>query len=379
MKTVKKVLIFVLVMVMMFSMVACTANNNPSETKTVSPSETKTENSAPSESTKPDYATLRVGTLPFTGSVPFAYATQQGYFEEAGLNIEQYEFPTGAPMNEAFAAGQLDIAIIGLAGVISMSKGDAVCIYETNTASGGNGIYVRPDSPLAQASGQVNDYPNLKGSADLLEGITIIGQLATASQLMTIMYLEKFGLTQDDINFVNMDTGSDYQAFKTGEGDAVALMTPYTYQARDDGYVEIASFEDAADFVIPDTMLATKDIMASDRETVKAFLQVYMRAIDELNADPNMLFETSKQYFIDCGREYADEYITADLETRFPIDVDYMSQSDYVFGAGMWQVANLFVEAGKIDEANLHNVVDCLDTSLIEELTGLTVKVQTAG
>ena len=69
--------------------------------------------------------TVRVGTLPFAGSVPVAYALEQGYFDEAGITVEQYEFATGAPMNETFAAGQLDVAVIGLAGVVSMSAGNA--------------------------------------------------------------------------------------------------------------------------------------------------------------------------------------------------------------------------------------------------------------
>lgn len=71
-------------------------------------------------------------------------------------------------------------------------------------ASGGNGIYVRPDSPLAAVSGQCEGYPNLLGNAELLRGKTIIGNLGTSSQPQTILYLEHFGLTQDDINLVNM-------------------------------------------------------------------------------------------------------------------------------------------------------------------------------
>lgn len=330
-----------------------------------------------SDDTGSEKKTIRVGTLPFTGSVPVAYAIEKGYFEEAGLDVEQYEFATGAPMNEAFAAGQLDIAVIGLAGVISMSTGNAVCIYETNTASGGNGIFVRPDSPLAAVSGQCEGYPNLLGSTDLLRGITIIGNLGTSSQLQTILYLEHFGLTQDDINFVNMDTGADYQAFKSGEGDAVSLMTPYTYNAADDGYVQVCSFEDAADYVIPDTMLATKSFLESDRDTAKLFLEVYLKAVDELNADDDLMFNTSKEYFAACGREYGDDYVKRDLETRFLIDADYMSGENYCFGSGMWEVAKLFTESGKIEESNLHNVIDCLDTSLIQEITGLQIAVET--
>ena len=360
MKKAKRVFALVLALVMALSLLAGCGGSSGSGNE--SGSETKT---------------IRVGTLPFTGSVPVAYALEKGYFEEAGLEVEQYEFATGAPMNEAFAAGQLDIAVIGLAGVISMSTGNAVCIYETNTASGGNGIFTRPDSPLAQVSGQCEGYPNLLGSADLLKGTTIIGNLGTASQLQTILYLEHFGLTQDDINFVNMDTGADDQAFKSGEGDAVSLMTPYTYNAADDGYIQICSFEDAADYVIPDTMLATKSFMESDRDTAKLFLEVYLKAVDELNADDELMFTTSRDYFAACGREYGDDYVKRDLETRFLIDKDYMAQDGYCFGSGMWEVAKLFTDSGKIEESNLHNVIDCLDTSLIQEITGLQVAIET--
>ena len=47
------------------------------------------------------------------------------------------------------------------------------------------------------------------------------------------------------------------------------------------------------------------------------------------------------------------------------------------FGSGMWEVAKLFTESGKIEESNLHNVIDCLDTSLIQEITGLQIAVET--
>lgn len=307
---------------------------------------------------------IRVGTLPFAGSVPVAYALEQGYFTDAGLDVEQYEFATGAPMNEAFAAGQLDVAVIGLAGVISMSTGNAVCIYETNVASGGNGIFVREDSPLASE----------EITADALKGMNFIGQLATSSQLMVIQFLEKYGLSQDDVNFINMDSGADYQAFKSGEGDAVALMTPYAWNAEDEGYVCIYDFAEKSDYVVPDTMLATVSCMEKDRDTVKGFLEVYLKALEELSADEELMFNYSRDYYAACGREYSDEYVKKDLETRYLISKEKISQEGYIYGHGMWEVAKVFVEAGKIEEANLHNVTDCLDTSLLEEICGIQVE-----
>lgn len=325
-----------------------------------------------------DYCKLRVGILPFVGSVPVDYADKMGYFEDAGLDIELYSFATGAPLNEAFAAGQVDIAVIGLAGVITMANGTSHCIYETNTASGGNGVFVRPDSEIAKIQGECADYPELYGSEETLKGITILGQLATSSQLETIMYLDHFGLTQEDVNFVNIESGTDYQAFKSGEGDAVALMTPYTYQAIEDGYVCAAYFTDSSDYVVPDTMLATNEIMESDRETVKAFLEVYLRAVDELKADDQLMFDTAKQYYIESGKEYEDSNLTHDLEDRYLIGKEELSDPDYVYGAGMWEVGKLFFESGKIEEDNLPNIINSLDTSLINEIYGFDVAKQTA-
>jgi len=176
---------------------------------------------------------IKVGVMPYLGSVPVDYADKNGYFKDNGVNIEIYTFATGAPMNEAFAAGQIDVAVIGLAGVITMSTGTATCVLETNTASGGNGVYVRPDSDIAQIKGQVEGRPNILGNAETLIGKTFIGQLGTSSQLNIISYLEHFNLTEEDISFVNMDSGSDLQAFLAGEGDAVALAVPYSYQAEE--------------------------------------------------------------------------------------------------------------------------------------------------
>ena len=41
-------------------------------------------------------------------------AQELGYFEEAGLNVELLEFSDGSAMMEAFAAGELDVAMGGI-------------------------------------------------------------------------------------------------------------------------------------------------------------------------------------------------------------------------------------------------------------------------
>lgn len=319
---------------------------------------------------------VKVGVMPYLGSVPVDYAEQKGYFKDRGLNIEIYTFATGAPMNEAYAAGQIDVAVIGLAGVITMSTGTATCVLETNTASGGNGVFVRADSDIAQISGQVPGRPNIMGNGDVLKGKTFIGQLGTSSQLNVISYLEHFSLTEEDITFVNMDSGSDLQAFLAGEGDAVALAVPYSYQAEENGLICAADFEDSTSIMVPDVMLVKNELIDKRSEEIKQFVDAYLQAAEELNADPDLLYQTCKEFYKANGREYSDSNLTADLDCRKLIDKTYMEREGYTYGKGMWQVAQFFVKSGKIEEENLDNVLKSLNTDYIKDVTGVDVTVE---
>jgi NitT/TauT family transport system substrate-binding protein len=58
--------------------------------------------------------TIRVGTNLALGTmVPFV-ANEKGFFQQQGLHVNVVDFADGSPV-EAFASGQLDIALLGIA------------------------------------------------------------------------------------------------------------------------------------------------------------------------------------------------------------------------------------------------------------------------
>ena len=61
-------------------------------------------NSSNQEGSSENGEVLNVGTMALTCGVPVLYAEEQGYFEDAGLNVNIEIFATGAPINEAIAA-----------------------------------------------------------------------------------------------------------------------------------------------------------------------------------------------------------------------------------------------------------------------------------
>ncbi len=82
---------------------------------------------------------MRVGTQPSAVGVPVQYALDNGFFKEEGLEVDLQLFPTGAPINEAIAANNIDLAANGLASVFTLANGLCDWIGEGNSA-GGMGI-----------------------------------------------------------------------------------------------------------------------------------------------------------------------------------------------------------------------------------------------
>ena len=319
--------------------------------------------------------TLRVGLLPFAGSVPASYAAENGWFKDAGLNLKFDIFPTGAPMNEALAAGRIDIAIIGLAGVYAMANGEVTCVLDTNKASGGNGVYTLPSSPMASQKGNVPGKPNVLGSVETIKGKTFLTQLGTGSQNMLNAYLAQFGLTQKDVNVVHIETGQDYQALLAGRADASALMVPYSFQAEAEGMVRLGHDEDVLGYMTPDVMLVRNKIMDSYRSEIVEFVKVYLKAAEALDSDYQLRYDFSNSYFKNAGREYTHEALDQDVRVRVFVTEKYMSNPIYKFGEGMYRTANFFVGAGQILPEKLPNVLKSIDPSVVKDATGFNIPI----
>ncbi len=321
-----------------------------------------------------DSEKLVIGTMPLTVGVPVQYAYDKGYYEEEGLDVEIKIFSTGAPINEAYAAKQIDIAVSGLASVFSLALPDTAWIGEINTG-GGVGIYVRPDSELLSYQGEVSKKPGLYGTVEKIKGMEILGPLGTVSQFNAIRYVQSFGLTSEDYEQIHMEYGPAYQAFASGEGDAVSLVPPFSFQAEEAGYKMIASFEEATECELVDGIFISKKLAKERREDVVRFIRATYRAAAELQ-DNDILFEFAHKWFNDNGKVYDLKTLESEYSVRDYIDKTHMLQDGYVFGKGMKEVGNFFTEDKKISQDMFPNIVKSFDPSFIYEALDINFEVQ---
>ncbi len=365
----KKFLAALLALVMVISMAGCgNSGSAPSSTPDPNPSTTPADAGA-----KKEYGVLKIGMMPFGINVPAQRAMDEGYFEELGLNVEFYMFANGAGINEALAAQEVDVGVSGLAMIFSLASGTCKMIAEGQVSSA-MGVYVRPDSPILDHS-QVVDGQTIYGSADTIKGITVLGQTGTSSQYNLDGWLGMFGLTEADIEFVNVGLGTDLTAFVSGEGDAIAASRPYTFQLESEGYVNAGNFEQTTDTVLTDVIVARNEIVETRREELVLFLQAYERALEEVAGDEDLRYELSMKYFADNGRNYSENDMRNEMKVNDYVTTAYMTDSGYAYGNAMLRIGDFYTACGQIEEANLPNVAASFDPSIIQEALGITFNV----
>ena len=162
---------------------------------------------------------LRIGYQPSTHQMAEITAMEKGWWQQdlaplGVMTVTDKVFPTGAPEMQAMLAGDIDVAYVGAAPVLSaVSTGlDAKIVAGVNTQ--GSDLVVRNDL----------DY---KGPQSL-KGLTIATfQAGTIQDTILRNWLKQNNLTPDkDVTIKGMTGGDAVTAITAGKVDAIFLPTP---------------------------------------------------------------------------------------------------------------------------------------------------------
>lgn len=308
---------------------------------------------------------LRVGSMANSLGLPLEVARRKGYFKDAGLNVDVIVFATGAPINEAMAADELDVAVSGMASVYALATGRYAFIGEGVITLGGEAIYARPDSPVTKVKGKVE---GTLGDAKTLKDATILGPLATSSHYAAIRYIESVGLTADDFRMVSMERPQAYQAFIVGEGDLIATSEMYTAQLENAGYVKVCDLSQVAGSNLTEPIYVQKNLVDECRGDLAAFLKCYYKASEDLMRDHELWRETGMSWYAEEGRKYSSTDMDAELKQKNYLTLDTVMTDEYPFGATMIGMGDFFTNLGMIDPDNTPNIAASVDTSIVQEL-----------
>ena len=328
--------------------------------------------SKPAEEAQQGLTPINVSHHPYIHGLPTAVAIEQGFYEANGLAPEVTMYAGGAAQNEACATNAWDVGTTGMAGaVVGLIGYDMKVIGVSASESATIDLWVRPDSPIAALAGQVEGYPDIKGNAETWKGSTVICQSASNCHLVLLATLEKMGLTADDIKMVDMSVAQCYPAFKSGEGDVVALWSPFGYQAEKEGWIKVSSAQ-ALGLEFCNVILATDKAIAEKPEAVQAWLQTYQQGADYISAHKDEAAGWLYNFSMDEGITTTEENCALEINNRpFPTVEE---QKDMICGGKLEDLLLVFADflrnQGNITDENFEKLASgaCIDTSFVENL-----------
>lgn len=221
------------------------------------------------QSTQAD--TLTVGYSDWPGWVAWEVGINKGWFEEAGVDVEFEWFEYVASM-DAFAAGQIDaVCMTNGDALVTGSTGAANVMILINDFSNGNDMVV--------ASSGIDSIADLKGKKVGVE-IGFVGHL------LLLNGLEKAGLSESDVELVNMPTHQAAQTLASGDVDAIVAWQPNSGESLKAvaGSKKIYSSADEPGLIY-DTLAVSPESLSEHADEWKKVIDVWYKIVDYIK-DP---------------------------------------------------------------------------------------------
>lgn len=241
---------------------------------------------------------LRVLVTARTSHAATLIAEEEGYFADEGLDVELLTFESGREAVALLLSGDLDV----WGGTLNAGLTNAFLAGESVRLVADKGS-LQPDActyygfltrPEIADAGPV--------SADALRGKKIAYHSATTlSQYMASSMLQSVGLTEDDVEIVDLDDNIAIEAMLDGTIDVAVTSEPRISSATSRGAVVWMGGED----VVPEYPIGVlafgPTIIDDDPDAGIRFLTAYLRAV--------------RQYNDESARERTLEVLSAATET----------------------------------------------------------------
>lgn len=157
---------------------------------------------------------VKIGWQPSV-ETQFYIAQNEKLFEKNSINPKYTKFTAGPPMFAAFNSGSIDVAYMGNPpAVIAMAEDLPVSIIAVEVnSSNGEGL-------VAHKNSGINKLEDIKGKKiSVLRG--------SSAEFALMQGLKKAGLTEKDVEIIDLDITTIIPAFEKGDVDGVWVWDPW--------------------------------------------------------------------------------------------------------------------------------------------------------
>jgi len=267
---------------------------------------------------------------------------EQGWLEDAGLDVTWVQSAGSNKANEALRAGAVEVgSTAGSAALLARANGSPIQVI---------GLYSQPEwAALVTVEGTgITDVEDLKGKQ-------VAATKGTDPYFFLLQSLEEAGLAPEDITVQNLQHADGWAALQNGSVDAWAGLDPIMAGAEESG---ATLFYRNVDFNSYGFLNAREDFLESKPEVAQAVVDAYERA--RVWADENP--EETAQILADvAGLDLP--VATRVITERSNLDVDPVPGTAQI--TVLEKIGPIFVSLG--DVATQQQVDEALDTIINDE------------
>lgn len=296
---------------------------------------------------------VTLGTTSWPTNMFFYLAREKGIFEKNGIDVTIQDFSSTTESTNAFVGGKLDFCTFASSETISpfIQGGEFSIVLETDKSNGCEGLVATSD---------------IKSIADL-SGKTVATQLYSVDHMFLLTLLDENGMTEKDINIVDMSIQESGNAFIAGQCDAACIWDPYFSQAKDAGGTELFSSADDPD-LITDVLGASKSICKDNPEVVTAVVKSFFEAVKYWRENTDEANEIMGKQLGVTADEFAKQVEGLLIPTEEEVIKAFTKAEDYTYwGYTQNTVRDFMYELGVLDNKDA-DCGDMIDSSFVKNL-----------
>ncbi|WML49000.1 ABC transporter substrate-binding protein [Neobacillus sp. PS3-34] len=217
-----------------------------------------------SGSTKKSSEPLKVTLPTWTGYGPLFLAKEKGFFKKNGIDVDLSIVEGLAERKQALASGKIDgmATALDVQVTLAASKIPVNVVWVLDDSHGGDGILVKKG---------INDIKDLKGK-------TMAFEVGSTSHMLALTALKQGGLTEKDVEVVQMSAGDAGAAFAAGKVDAAVTWEPWLSKGSQANGKILLTTKDLPGIIV-DTISFKEDVIKNRPDDVKAFVKAMGEAM----------------------------------------------------------------------------------------------------
>jgi NitT/TauT family transport system substrate-binding protein len=270
------------------------------------------------------------------GQIPIMVAIDKGYFKDQGIDTELKNIPASGDRIAALTAGSVAFSNLGrIAAITEMARGNNSFYFFANIddSPGNEGCWARPGFDSFKA------LRGKKVAANTSAEITMNGLLANE------------GMTEKDVQFVNLPGSEMAGALAKGDVDAACVWEPLLDAVKagtPSGKLlgtdaDTPNFKKFGTMASPDVMIISRKLVDEQPALAKKLVAAIFQGVAYTNAHPQETADLVAHYF----HKTPDEVLAAMKTFKYFGEADW--EQHMKLHAGQMQfLAQWLYDAGKI-------------------------------